>query len=168
MRVLGVDPGLTRCGVGIVEGTGQQLRLVHAGVVRTEASAELPERLLAISSALAALMDEHEPDVVVVERVFAQHNVRTVMGTAQAGALAILAAAQRGTQVAVYTPSEMKAAITGNGRAEKQQIGFMVTKVLKLKEMPKPADTADALALAITHVWRGSAKQRLADAVARA
>ena len=168
MRVLGVDPGLTRCGVGIVEGTGQQLRLIHAGVVRTDASAELSNRLLAISTALEALMDEHEPDVVVVERVFAQHNVRTVMGTAQAGALAILAAARRGTQVAVYTPSEMKAAITGNGRAEKQQIGFMVTKVLKLKEMPKPADTADALALAITHVWRGSAKQRLADAVARA
>lgn len=168
MRVLGVDPGLTRCGVGVVDGAAQRARLVHAGVIRTEATAELPDRLLRICSALEALMDEHEPEVVAVERVFAQHNVRTVMGTAQAGAIAIVTAAKRGIPVAVYTPSEMKAAITGNGRAEKQQVGFMVTKVLGLAEMPKPADTADALALAITHLWRGAAKQRLAAAVARA
>lgn len=168
MRVLGVDPGLTRCGVGVVDGVGQRVRMLHAGVIRTDATAELADRLLAITSELESLMDAQQPDVVVVERVFAQHNVRTVMGTAQAGALAIVAAARRGIDVAVYTPSEMKAAITGNGRAEKQQVGFMVTKVLGLSEMPKPADTADALALAITHVWRGTAKQRLAAAVARA
>lgn len=166
MRVLGVDPGLTRCGVGVVEGAGQRVALVHAGVVRTQPSEELSARLLTIHRSLEALMDEHRPEVVAIERVFAQHNVRTVMGTAQAGAIAIVAAATRGIPVAVYTPSEMKAAVTGNGRAEKQQVGFMVTKVLGLAEMPKPADTADALALAITHLWRGAAKQRLADAMA--
>jgi len=166
MRVLGVDPGLTRCGVGVVEGAGQRLALIHAGVVRTEPSEELSVRLLTIHRSLEALLDEHRPEVVAIERVFAQHNVRTVMGTAQAGAIAIVAAATRGIPVAVYTPSEMKAAVTGNGRAEKQQVGFMVTKVLGLAEMPKPADTADALALAITHLWRGAAKQRLADAMA--
>lgn len=166
MRVLGVDPGLTRCGVGVVEGAGQRVALVHAGVVRTQPSEELSARLLTIHRSLEVLMDEHRPEVVAIERVFAQHNVRTVMGTAQAGAIAIVAAATRGIPVAVYTPSEMKAAVTGNGRAEKQQVGFMVTKVLGLAEMPKPADTADALALAITHLWRGAAKQRLADAMA--
>lgn len=165
MKVLGVDPGLTRCGVGVVAGRGQALRLEHAGVIRTEPSAELSDRLVRICVALESLMDEHSPDVVVVERVFAQQNVRTVMGTAQAGALAIVSAAKRGIPVAVYTPSEMKAAVTGNGRADKQQVGFMVTRVLGLKEMPKPADTADALALAITHIWRGVAKERLVAAV---
>lgn len=165
MKVLGVDPGLTRCGVGIVAGSGQNLALEYAGVIRTDPKSELTERLVAICVELERLIDEHRPDAVVVERVFAQHNVRTVMGTAQAGALAIVTAGRRDIPVAVYTPSEMKAAVTGNGRADKQQVGFMVTRVLRLSEMPKPADTADALALAITHLWRGAAKQRLAAAV---
>jgi crossover junction endodeoxyribonuclease RuvC len=98
---------------------------------------------------------------VAVERVFAQHNVRTVMGTAQAGAIAIVAAARRGLPVALHTPSEAKAAVTGNGRADKAQVTMMVTRLLRLETAPRPADAADALALAICHVWRGGAQARL-------
>ncbi|MDT7582406.1 MAG: crossover junction endodeoxyribonuclease RuvC, partial [Pseudonocardiales bacterium] len=117
---------------------------------------------------LAALLDEHRPESVAVERVFAQHNVRTVMGTAQAGAVAILAAARAGLPVQMYTPSEVKAAVSGNGQADKAQVTAMVTRILKLDVAPTPADAADALALAICHIWRGTAQARLAAAVTRA
>jgi len=105
---------------------------------------------------------------VAVERVFSQHNVRTVMGTAQAGAVALLAAARAGLPVRTYTPSEVKAAVTGSGQADKAQITAMVTRLLRLAEAPRPADAADALALAICHVWRGAVQNRLAQAVAAA
>jgi len=101
---------------------------------------------------------------VAVERVFSQHNVRTVMGTAQAGAVAIVCAARHGVPVALHTPSEVKAAVTGSGRADKQQVTEMVTRLLRLPDRPRPADCADALALAICHLWRGAAQQRLAAA----
>ncbi len=166
MRVLGVDPGLTRCGVGVVEGTpGRQLTMVGVGVVRTPADLELPQRLVLIEQGLEAWCEEHRPDAVAVERVFAQHNVRTVMGTAQASAVAMLVAARRGLPVALHTPSEVKAAISGSGRADKDQVAAMVTRVLRLAAPPKPADAADALALAVCHVWRGSAQARLAAAL---
>ena len=103
---------------------------------------------------------------MAVERVFSQHNVRTVMGTAQASAVAIVVAARRGLPVALHTPSEVKAAVTGSGRADKAQVGSMVTRLLRLDEPPKPADAADALALAICHIWRGGAQQRIAAALA--
>ncbi|RFS81163.1 crossover junction endodeoxyribonuclease RuvC [Actinomadura spongiicola] len=165
MRVMGVDPGLTRCGVGVVEGApGKRLHLVHVSVVRTAPDEDHPLRLLGIESGIEALVDELRPDAVAVERVFSQHNVRTVMGTAQAAGIAILAAARRGLPVALYTPSEAKAAVTGNGRADKAQITRMVTRLLSLDTAPKPADAADALALAICHVWRGGAQHRLAHA----
>ncbi|HEV7654789.1 MAG TPA: crossover junction endodeoxyribonuclease RuvC [Mycobacteriales bacterium] len=168
MRVLGVDPGLTRCGVGVVEGSaGRPMRLVHVSVLRTPADAELADRLLALAAGLDAAVAAHRPDVVAVERVFSQHNVRTVMGTAQAAALAVLAAARAGVPVALHTPSEVKAAVTGSGRADKAQVGIMVTRLLKLTEQPKPADAADALALAICQLWRGPAQTRLAAAVAK-
>jgi crossover junction endodeoxyribonuclease RuvC len=166
VRVLGVDPGLTRCGLGVVEGTaGRPLQLVAVGVVRTPATEDLGARLLAIERVVEAWLAEHRPDAVAVERVFSQHNVRTVMGTAQASAVAITAAARAGVPVAMHTPSEMKAAVTGSGRADKAQVGAMVTKILRLAEMPRPADAADALGLAICHVWRGPAQSRLAAAV---
>jgi crossover junction endodeoxyribonuclease RuvC len=133
-------------------------------VVRTPADDDLAHRLLALEHQVAAWIDEYRPDVVAVERVFSQHNVRTVMGTAQAAAVAIIAAARAGVPVAMHTPSEVKAAITGSGRAEKAQVGRMVARVLGLAEAPKPADTADALALAICHVWRGAAIAKLAQA----
>ncbi|MFE4383910.1 crossover junction endodeoxyribonuclease RuvC [Streptomyces cyaneofuscatus] len=167
MRVLGVDPGLTRCGVGVVEGVaGRPLTMIGVGVVRTPADAELGDRLVAIEQGIEQWLDEHSPGYVAVERVFAQHNVRTVMGTAQASAVAVLCAARRGIPVALHTPSEVKAAVTGSGRAEKAQVGAMVTRLLRLDAPPKPADAADALALAICHIWRAPAQNRLQQAVA--
>lgn len=166
MRVLGVDPGLTRCGVGVVEGVpGRPCTLVAYHVVRTDPDEELPSRLLRLDDALTALVAEHGPDSVAVERVFSQHNVRTVMGTAQASAVAVLAGARAGLPVSTYTPSEVKAAVTGSGQAGKAQITAMVTRLLRLDAPPKPADAADALALAICHIWRGGTQARLATAV---
>jgi crossover junction endodeoxyribonuclease RuvC len=168
-RVLGVDPGLTRCGVGVVDGSpGRPPVLVAADVVRTSASSEIAERLLTLETELDRWLDQHAPDAVAVERVFSQHNVRTVMGTAQAGAVAILCAARRGLPVCLYTPSEAKAAVTGSGRADKAQVTMMVTRLLRLTDPPRPADAADALALAICHLWRGGTRSRLADAAAKA
>ncbi len=168
MRVLGIDPGLTRCGVGVVEGTvGRPLRLVGVGVVRTSADLPLPQRLVAIERGIEDWIDRHAPDAVAVERVFAQHNLRTVMGTAQASGIALLVAARRGLPVALHTPSEVKAAVSGSGRADKAQVAAMVTRLLRLTEAPKPADAADALALAITHIWRGGAQARIDAALAR-
>ncbi len=166
MRVLGVDPGLTRCGVGVIEGApGSTCRLVHVEVVRTDPDADLADRLLALDDDVRAAVARWRPDAVAVERVFSQHNVRTVMGTAQAGAVAILAAARAGLPVATYTPSEVKAAVTGSGTADKGQVTAMVTRLLKLPAAPRPADAADALALAICHVWKGGTQARLAAAV---
>ncbi|MFF8644732.1 crossover junction endodeoxyribonuclease RuvC [Streptomyces sp. NPDC015345] len=168
MRVLGVDPGLTRCGVGVVEGVaGRPLAMRGVGVVRTPADAELGHRLVAIEQGIEQWLDEHNPEVLAVERVFSQHNVRTVMGTAQASAVAMLCASRRGIPVALHTPSEVKAAVTGSGRADKVQVGAMVTRLLRLDAPPKPADAADALALAICHIWRAPAQNRLQQAVAR-
>lgn len=155
MRVLGVDPGLTRCGLGVVDGTpGRGVRMVAVGVARSDSAQEVDQRLLAISLQLDEWLDEHAPDTVAVERVFAQHNVSTVMGTAQVAGLAMLAAARRRIPVALHTPSEVKAAVTGNGRADKPQVQVMVQRLLALDELPRPADAADALALAICHLWR--------------
>lgn len=168
MRVLGVDPGLTRCGVGVVDGApGRPITLVDVLVVRTAPDAEIGARLIGIERELERLIAEHRPDAIAVERVFSQHNVRTVMGTAQAGAVAIVAAARHGIPVALHTPSEVKAAVTGSGRADKDQVGAMVTRILRLTEAPKPADAADALAIAICHLWRGAAVSRLSAAAAK-
>ncbi|MGZ6827409.1 MAG: crossover junction endodeoxyribonuclease RuvC, partial [Mycobacteriales bacterium] len=123
MRVLGVDPGLTRCGLGVVDGVPGRAALVAVGVVTTPAGDPLGDRLVALERAFEAWLDLHRPDAVAVERVFAQHNVRTVMGTAQAGAVAVVCAARRGIPVALHTPSEVKAAVTGSGRADKAQVG---------------------------------------------
>jgi crossover junction endodeoxyribonuclease RuvC len=164
--VLGVDPGLTRCGLGVVEGvTGRPLQLVAVDVVRTPPTAEIGARLLAIERAVDAWLAEHRPDAVAVERVFSQHNVRTVMGTAQASAVTIVCAARAGVPVALHTPSEMKAAVTGSGRADKAQVAAMVTRLLRLAQAPRPADAADALGLAICHIWRGGAASRIEAAV---
>ncbi|MGW1428962.1 crossover junction endodeoxyribonuclease RuvC [Streptomyces sp. NPDC002431] len=169
MRVLGVDPGLTRCGVGVVEGVaGRPLTMRGVGVVRTPPDAELGHRLVAIERGIEEWLDEHRPEYVAVERVFSQHNVRTVMGTAQASAVAMLCASRRGIPVALHTPSEVKAAVTGTGRADKAQVGAMVTRLLRLDAPPKPADAADALALAICHIWRAPAVNRLQQAHAAA
>jgi crossover junction endodeoxyribonuclease RuvC len=160
VRVLGVDPGLTRCGLGVVQGApGRPPELVAVGLVRTPAADDIAARLLAIEAEIERWLTTYEPDAVAVERVFSQHNVRTVMGTAQAGAVAIVAAARRGLPVALHTPSEVKAAVTGNGRADKEQVTTMVSRLLRMTERPRPPDAADALALAICHLWRGPASR---------
>ncbi|MEQ6901207.1 crossover junction endodeoxyribonuclease RuvC [Nocardioides sp. YIM 152588] len=169
MRVLGIDPGLTRCGIGVVEGAlGRPLRMLDVGVVRTSAHLSVPERLVTIEAGIDARLDEHEPDAVAIERIFARSDVSTIMGTAQAAGIAMVCAARRGLPVALHTPSEVKAAVSGNGRADKAQVGAMVTRILRLDAPPKPADAADALALAITHLWRGGAQARIDAAVAAA
>lgn len=155
-RVLGIDPGLTRCGVGIVDvAPTRTASLVHVGVIRTPPDMPLEQRLLAIAAGISAVIDEFVPAAVGLERMFAQHNLRTVMGTAQASGVALQIAASRGLAVGLHTPSEVKAAITGYGAADKRQVGAMVARVLRLDEIPKPADAADALAIALCHAWKG-------------
>ena len=169
MRVLGIDPGLTRCGVAVVDGApGRPLSAVHIGVIRTEPDLAIELRLTAVAAGLNSLVDEFAPDAIAIERVFSQHNVRTAMGTAQAAAMGLLIAGQRGLPVALHTPTEVKAAVTGSGRADKAQVTSMVTRLLHLPGPPRPADAADAVAIAICHVWRGSAQARVAAALAAA
>ena len=154
MRVLGVDPGLTRCGIGVVDvGPDRRAILVYVGVVLTPVGDPLAERLLAVSRGIRSVLVEHRPGAMAVERVFAQHNLRTVMGTAQASGIALALGAEHGLSVGLHTPSEVKAALTGYGAADKAQVGTMVARVLGLDSVPRPADAADALALAICHAW---------------
>ncbi|QKJ21168.1 crossover junction endodeoxyribonuclease RuvC [Microbacterium hominis] len=157
LRVLGIDPGLTRCGVGVVDvADDRTARLVHVGVIRSAADAPIEDRLATIARGLRAVIAEHTPDVVAVERVFAQNNRHSVMGTAQASGVALLVAREHGLAAATHTPSEVKAAVTGYGSADKLQVQTMVARILRLDELPTPADAADALALALCHAWRGA------------
>lgn len=168
-RVLAVDPGLTRLGLGVVEGTaGRPLSLVHVDVLTTPPDLDTARRLHRLETGLDEAVRTFRPDVVAVERVFSQHNVRTVMGTAQASGVAMLVAARHGVDVRLHTPSEVKAAVTGSGRADKAQVAAMVVRLLRLAEAPKPVDATDALALAICQIWRGGAQNRLQQAVAAA
>lgn len=157
MIVLGVDPGLTRCGVGVVQSLpGRRVRLLHVDVIRTPREDDLALRLLAIHDQLEAVVEAHRPDVVAVERVFSQANLTSVMGTAQASGVAVLVGARLGIPVVTHTPTEVKAAVTGSGSAGKAQVTAMVTRILSLDTPPRPADAADALALAICQIWRGT------------
>jgi crossover junction endodeoxyribonuclease RuvC len=157
LRVLGVDPGLTRCGVGVVDvAPDRSARLVHVGVVRSAADLPIEQRLAIVAAGLREVLAEHRPHVVAVERVFAQDNRHTVMGTAQASGIALLLAAEHGLAAATHTPSEVKAAVTGYGSADKRQVQTMVARILRLDALPQPADAADALALALCHAWRSS------------
>jgi crossover junction endodeoxyribonuclease RuvC len=139
----------------VVDGLpGRRATMVAVGVARSDPGLDVDQRLLTIARVIDEWIEEHAPDTLAVERVFAQHNVRTVMGTAQVAGIAMLAAARRRIPVALHTPTEVKAAVTGSGRAEKAQVQEMVTRILHLDERPRPADAADALALAICHLWR--------------
>ncbi|MCK3768131.1 crossover junction endodeoxyribonuclease RuvC [Microbacterium aerolatum] len=158
LRVLGIDPGLTRCGVGIVDvDRSRRANLVHVGVIRTPSDAPIDERLAAVAEGIRAVLGQHGPDAVAVERVFAQHNSHTVMGTAQASGIALLLAAEAGLPAATHTPSEVKAAVTGYGSADKKQVQAMIARILRLDAPPQPADAADALAIALCHAWRRGA-----------
>ena len=165
MRVLGVDPGLTRCGLGVVDKSGTKLSLTAVGVIYTDKEVSLDQRLLELNSQLEEWINKYKPDVIAVERVFSQLNVRTAMATGQAAGVAILLAAKAEIPVVMHTPSEVKAAVTGSGRADKKQVANMVVRVLGLKETPKPVDSTDALALAICHHWRGSGNLKLEKAL---
>lgn len=163
MRVLAIDPGLTRCGIGVIE--SNSMTLVAVGVLKSAAEDSIEVRLLEIDQQIRQWIELHSPDVIAIERVFSQQNLRTVMGTAQVAGIALLAAAQSEIKVVMHTPSEVKAAVTGSGRANKNQVAQMVQRILKLETIPKPVDATDALALAICHVWRGSGNDRVAAAV---
>ncbi|MEI8149875.1 MAG: crossover junction endodeoxyribonuclease RuvC [Actinomycetes bacterium] len=168
MRVLGIDPGLTRCGLGVIDSRGSQiLTMVDVGVIRTTVDAPLEIRLMELERELQQWITKHNPDVIAVERVFSQLNVRTAMATGQAAGVALLLAAKSGIPVAMHTPSEVKAAVTGSGRADKKQVALMVQKLLRLDEIPKPVDSTDALALAICHHWRGVGDSKLKDALVK-
>ena len=165
-RVLGVDPGLTRCGIGVIEGSvGKPITLIGVGVILTSSDLPLERRLLQLETELEEWISAHHPDVIAIERVFSQHNVRTVMGTAQAAGIALLVAARRNISVMMHTPSEVKAAVTGSGRANKAQVAEMVKRLLNLEVIPKPVDSTDALALAICHLWRGGSNAKIEEAL---
>lgn len=167
MRVLGIDPGLTRCGIGIVESSRpQHLQMMGVGVIKTSPDLALEYRLLELEVSLKQWVKDFAPDVIAIERVFSQLNVRTAMATGQAAGVALLLAARLDIPVAMHTPTEVKAAVTGSGRADKKQVALMVQKLLNLDEIPKPVDSTDALALAICHHWRGAANSKLSEAVA--
>lgn len=154
MRVLGVDPGLTRCGVGVVDVERRTPSLVHVEVLRSAASEPIEHRLLRIGRGIEAAIEAHRPDAVALERVFAQANLRSVMGVAQISGIVLRAAAERGIPIALLTPTEVKAAVTGYGAADKGQVAEMVRRLLRLDATPRPADAADALAIAIAEGWR--------------
>jgi crossover junction endodeoxyribonuclease RuvC len=164
MFVLGIDPGLSRCGYGVVHRDGAELRARAGGVITTDPSLGQPERLCILAAELRDVIAEHRPDQVVVERVFFQTNVRTAMATGQAGGVALLVAAESGCDVAQYTANEVKMALVGYGAATKEQVQRMVAAVLGLPGPPRPPDVADALALATCHLT----VQPLARAVAAA
>lgn len=154
MRVVGVDPGLSRCGVGVVEGPGHRPRVVRAGVIRTRAADPTARRLALLHAELTAVLHQERPDAVAVERVFFSSNVRTAMGVGQAAGVVLLCAEQAGLPVVEYTPTEVKAAVAGSGTAGKEQVGYMVAALLGLTAAPRPPDAADALALALCHLQR--------------
>lgn len=160
MRVLGIDPGLTRCGIGVVDvDAARHTTLVHYEVARSDKKLATHFRLSAIADAIDLAIKKYEPEVVAIERVFAQDNLQSVTTTMQVMGVAMLCVGRAGLPLAVHTPSEVKASITGSGIAGKAQVQHMVARILSLPKPPKPADAADALAIAICHAWRGTGLQ---------
>lgn len=167
-RVLGIDPGLTRCGYAVVDGRGANAATpVSLGVIRTPSTDPLPRRLAALRAEFAALLEEFQPSAVAVEQVFFQVNVRTAMSVGQASGLALAEAAAFGCEVAQYTPNQVKDAVAGWGGAGKEQVQKMVQARLGLTAVPKPPDAADAAALALTHLAMASLRSRVAVAMER-
>ncbi|MDO5719793.1 MAG: crossover junction endodeoxyribonuclease RuvC [Actinomycetaceae bacterium] len=164
MRVLGIDPGITRCGIGIVEvDDTRAASLIHYEVIRTQQSLATHFRLRTVADGIDRVISEYEPEVVAVERVFVQENLQSVTTTMQAMGAAMVCAGRANLPLAIHTPSEVKAAITGSGNAGKAQVQNMVARILRLSKPPRPADAADALAIAICHAWRGTGLQGARD-----
>lgn len=161
MRIIGIDPGLTRCGIGVVTaGRGRAVTFEHVEVLRSSADASLQDRLHRLGSSLERLFADDDIGAIALERVFAQQNLPSVMGVAQISGVVLFLAAKRGIPVTLYTPNEVKSRVTGYGAADKAQVGQMVARLLRLDAPPQPADASDALALAVTHAWslnRGTA-----------
>ncbi|MEN9752505.1 MAG: crossover junction endodeoxyribonuclease RuvC [Actinomycetota bacterium] len=158
MIILGIDPGLTRCGLGVIQTeAARKIRFIDVRVATTAPSALLENRILAIANEIQSAIATQKPTLIALERVFAQSNLPSVMGVAQVSGVVLHLAAQAGIPVSWHTPTQVKAAVTGSGRAAKGQVGFMVAKILNLPEIPKPADAADALAIAITAAWGSGA-----------
>jgi crossover junction endodeoxyribonuclease RuvC len=169
VRVVGIDPGLTRCGLAAVSGSpGRRASLLGVTVARTSPQDDLATRLCALEAAIEQFMTEHRPDEVAVEAVFSQHNTATVIATAQAAGVAVLVGGRRALPVGTHTPTEVKAAVTGSGRADKQQVSRMVTAILGLSAPPTPVDATDALALCLAHLWQAPVRARRAQAEALA
>jgi crossover junction endodeoxyribonuclease RuvC len=162
MFVLGVDPGLSRCGYGCVTRAGSGFEAVAAGVITTSPADPIPTRLASLRADFGALLDDLEPDVVVVERIFFRSNARTAMSVGQASGVALLSAVEHGCLVAEYTAAEVKLAVTGYGNAPKEQVEAMVVRLLRLTQRPRPPDVADALALGICHLGAAPWEQQRA------
>lgn len=157
VRVLGVDPGLTRCGAGVIDlHASRKVSLVSVDTFKTDASMELVDRIGSIGIQLEGLIKSSKPQAIAIERVFSQQNLRSVMGVAQISGVVMMLAHKYKIPVYLHTPSEVKAAVTGSGRANKAQVGNMVARILGLDEIPKPADAADSLAIAICHAWKSA------------
>ena len=167
ITVLGIDPGLTRCGYAVLQVQGNtDVSLTSLGVLRTKPEDELPARLAEIAQEVEALLDQYQPTAVAVEHIFFQSNVRTAMSVGQVSGLVLSAAARRGIEVVQYSPNQVKLAITGWGGADKAQVQKMVKQRLKLNTIPKPADAADAAAIALCHIASSPLAMKVAQAVA--
>ncbi|CAM2853526.1 crossover junction endodeoxyribonuclease RuvC [Paenibacillus sediminis] len=151
MRILGIDPGIAIVGFGFIDKHGSKLTPVQYGCIQTEAHTPEEERLLYVYEGITQLIDQYKPDAVAFEKLFFNRNVTTAMSVSQARGVLVLAAVQKGLQVAEYTPMQVKQAIVGYGKAEKRQVQEMVKMYLRLQKIPKPDDVADALAVAICH-----------------
>jgi len=151
MRVLGVDPGLGRCGWAVLEGRGGRAVAADYGTIHTDGGQVAP-RLAALAGRLRQVLADHRPEALAIERLFFNANVRTAMTVGQASGVVLLLAAEHGLEVSAYTPPQVKQAVTGSGSAPKEQIGYMVKALLGLAAVPTPADTADALAVALCHL----------------
>ncbi|MDQ3352825.1 MAG: crossover junction endodeoxyribonuclease RuvC [Actinomycetota bacterium] len=163
-RVLGIDPGLTRCGYAVIDGTASGATAVALGVLRTPPEAPLPARLAGLLDDIEGLLVEYAPHVVAVEQVFFQVNVRTAMSVGQASGLALATASRRGCEVVQYTPNQVKDAVAGWGAASKEQVAQMVQRRLGLRSVPRPADAADAAALALCHLAMAPMRASVAQA----
>lgn len=163
-RIMGIDPGLTRCGVGVIDlGQSKKVTFVEVATLRTDPKAELSDRLGEVGRSIEEFILRVNPQVIAIERVFSQANLRSVMGTAQISGIALFLANRHNIPVVMHTPTEVKAAVTGSGRADKAQVGLMVAKILGLAEVPKPADAADSLAIAICQAWKGVGATAMVD-----
>ncbi len=153
MRILGIDPGIGRTGWGVIESKNTKIKSQNYGCIETSDNLHIAARLHLLYRQIVEIVAQHEPDAIAIEELFFNTNAKTALIVGQARGVVLLAAAEKNIPIAVYTPLQVKIAVTGYGRAEKQQVGQMVKTLLRLTEIPKPDDTADALAIALTHAF---------------